>query len=178
MFAPAVPEAVKELQIGDKQFLGPLTLSIYILGWTVGPLLLAPLSECHGRLAVYVWSGVLYVLFTAACAVSTSAWVLVIFRFLAGCVGSGPLTIGGGVISDLVSVQERGFALSLYMLGPILGPSIGPLVGGYLTAVLGWRSIFWALAILVRITCFVRTKVKSTFWGCSIADTDVHGSTG
>ena len=74
---------------------------------------------------------------------------LIIFRFLEGAVSSAPLTIGGGTISDVIPVEKRGLALSLFMLGPVLGPSIGPALGGYITSTLGWTWIFWILAIAV-----------------------------
>ncbi|KAI8632690.1 major facilitator superfamily domain-containing protein [Xylariaceae sp. FL1651] len=151
MFAPAVPQAVREFDI-KSGVLSSLVLSIYILGWMFGPLILGPASEIYGRLIVYTLTSISYVAFTVACALSPHVVFLVVFRFLAGCAGSAPLTLGGGTICDLVPVQERGLALSLYMLGPVIGPSIGPLVGGYLAADWGWRSVFWVLAAAFGIT--------------------------
>lgn len=149
MFAPASQQVMQDFGSTD-EILASLIVSVYVLGWALGPLLLAPLSEVVGRLGVYSGSNLLYVGFTLGCAASPSIEMLVLFRVLAGAVGSTPLTIGGGTISDLVPVERRGLALSLYMLGPILGPSVGPLVGGFLTDTLGWRWIFWVLAIIVR----------------------------
>ncbi|GAW16648.1 hypothetical protein ANO14919_060840 [Xylariales sp. No.14919] len=146
MFAPAIQNVMQDLD-STNETLASLTVSVYILGWALGPLLLAPLSEVQGRLPVYTASNVLYVSFTVGCAVAPRVEVLVVFRFLAGAVGSTPLTIGGGTISDIVPVQRRGLAMSLFMFGPILGPSVGPLAGGYLTDTLGWRWIFWTIAI-------------------------------
>ncbi len=150
MFAPAIQQVMQDFKSASG-VLASLTVSVYVLGWALGPLILAPLSEVQGRLVVYSWSNVLYVVFTVGCAAAPNVPALVLFRFLAGAVGSTPLTIGGGTISDLVPVERRGLALSLYMFGPILGPSVGPLVGGYLTDTLGWRWIFWSLAIVVSI---------------------------
>ncbi|KAM0815815.1 hypothetical protein AB5N19_01615 [Seiridium cardinale] len=91
-----------------------------------------------------------------ACALSPNAGTLIVFRFLAGAVGSTPFAIDGGTISDLIPVQERDFALSLYILGPILGPSVGPLAGGFLTDTLSWRWVFWILALLHAIVTAVQ----------------------
>lgn len=132
MFAPALPSAAKDL--GNKnETLTSLMLTIYILDWTLGPLVAAPFSEIYGRWATYTYSSLLYTLFTIACALSPNVGWLLAFRFLAGAVSSTPLAIGGGTISDLIPVQERGFALSLYMFGPIIGPTVGPMIGGFLT---------------------------------------------
>ncbi|KAI2621295.1 major facilitator superfamily domain-containing protein [Hypoxylon sp. NC1633] len=147
MFAPAIQQVMQDFD-SSNEVISSLIVSIYVLGWGLGPLVVAPLSEVHGRLAVYTWSNVLYVVFTAACALSPNLGSLVFFRLMAGTMGSTPLTIGGGTISDLVPIQQRGLALSLYMFGPILGPSVGPLIGGVLTETLGWRWIFWVLALV------------------------------
>ncbi|KAI0469715.1 major facilitator superfamily domain-containing protein [Xylariaceae sp. FL0804] len=148
MFAPATSQALADLGVSsDSAVLAPLVVSVYVLGWTVGPLLSGPLSEARGRRAVYTASNALYVAFTAGCAAAPGAAALVVGRLLAGAAGATPLVIGGGTIADIVPVRRRARALALYMLGPVLGPAIGPLAGGYLADTLGWRSIFWALAL-------------------------------
>ncbi len=76
--------------------------------------------------------------------------MLIGFRFLAGCVGAVPLAVGGGTIADLLPRDERGLAMSLYSLGPIIGPAVGPVAGGFLSQAKGWRWIFWLLTIVVR----------------------------
>ncbi|KAI1314097.1 major facilitator superfamily domain-containing protein [Xylaria venustula] len=106
MFAPAIQKVMEDLG-STNEMVASLTVSVYILGWALGPLLLAPLSEVQGRLPLYTASNVLYVGFTVGCALAPSVGVLVAFRFLAGAVGSTPLTIGGGTIS--VSYPRRRF---------------------------------------------------------------------
>nr|UOS85805.1 MFS transporter [Hypoxylon rubiginosum] len=156
MFAPAIQQVMDDFG-SSNDVISSLIVSIYVLGWGLGPLVVAPLSEVHGRLAVYTASNVLYILFTAACALAPNLGSLVFFRLMAGTMGSTPLTIGGGTISDLVPIQQRGLALSLYMFGPVLGPSIGPLLGGFLTQALGWRWIFWVLVIVY--TCMTVAQI-------------------
>lgn len=73
--------------------------------------------------------------------------MLIAFRFLAGC--SAPYTIGGGVIADLFVQEDRGAAMALYSIGPLIGPIIGPVAGGYISQAEGWRWVFWVIAIAV-----------------------------
>ena len=149
MIAPAIDEVMDDFGLASP-VLSSLVVSIYVLGWGVGPLVLGPLSEVYGRLPVYTVSNVVYVVATAGCALSPGIGPFLALRLLAGTVGSTPLTIGGGTISDIVPVSRRGLALSLYMFGPVLGPCVGPLIGGFLTDLLGWRSVLWVLCGLVR----------------------------
>jgi multidrug resistance protein len=156
MFAPAITQVMAEFH-NPNYLLGTLVVSIYVLGIALGPLLLAPLSEVYGRWILYTACSILYTVFTLACAVSTSLPMLIVFRFLAGCMGANSLSVGGGTISDLFPVDQRGLAVSLYTLGPILGPAVGPVAGGFLTEAKGWRWVFWLLIIIV---CYSPTNVQ------------------
>ncbi|TVY32983.1 Efflux pump [Lachnellula subtilissima] len=156
MFAPGVPAVMKEFK-NDNVELASFVVSVYVLGFAVGPMFLAPLSEIYGRLPVYHTCNVGFVAFTVACALSTNLKMLIGFRFVAGCFGSAPLTNGGGSIADLVKQENRGRAMSFFVLGPIVGPVIGPVAGGYLSEAKGWRWVFWVLAMLsgtCTILCF------------------------
>lgn len=128
--------------------LGAFVVSVYILGFAFGPVLLAPLSELYGRLPVYHVTNILFVIFNIACAVSTNLNMLIGFRFLAGTVGSACLTNGGGTIADLIPPQQRGLAMSMFVVGPLLGPVVGPVAGGFCAQYIGWRWVFYILAIV------------------------------
>jgi len=83
--------------------------------------------------------------------VSNSLGMLTAFRFLAGMMGSTPVTIGGGTISDMFRQEERGAAMAIWSIGPLLGPVVGPIVGSYLSNAAGWRWCFWLVTILAGV---------------------------
>lgn len=116
-----------------------------------GPLLLAPLSELYGRVIIYNVGNGLFILSTLGCALSTDMNMLIAFRFLSGLFGAGPITIGAGSIADLTTIKQRGTAMSLWSLGPLLGPSIGPIAGGFLAQAAGWRWVFWVLVMTAGV---------------------------
>ncbi|KAH6720939.1 bicyclomycin resistance protein [Leptodontidium sp. 2 PMI_412] len=147
MFAPGVPELMVEFK-SDDVLLASFVVSVYVLGFAVGPLFFAPLSEVYGRLPIYHACNFAFLAFNIACALATSLPMLIGFRFMAGVFGSAPLTNGGGTISDLVTADKRGKAMSGFVMGPIIGPIIGPVAGGYLSQAKGWRWVFWVLSIL------------------------------
>jgi MFS family permease len=122
MFAPGLEQVMREFRSTNSS-LASFVVSVYILGYAVGPLFMAPLSELYGRLPVYHVSNALFVVFTIACAVSSNLGMLVAFRFLDGCVGSTPLVLGGGSIADLISQEKRGGIMAIWAIGPLLGPS-------------------------------------------------------
>lgn len=138
MFAPGIPLVMSEFQSTNED-LASFVVSVYLLGYAFGPLVIAPLSELYGRLPVYHVNTVLFMLWNVACAQSTSLNMLFVFRFLTGLAGARPLTIGAGSIADCFRQEERGRVMAMYTLPVLLGPSIGPVAGGYLSDYLGWR---------------------------------------
>lgn len=151
MVAPAVPLVMKEFHATDGT-IASFIVSIYVLGYAIGPLFLAPMSEVYGRLPVYHSCNFLFVVWSLACALAPNIGGLLVFRLLAGIAGSCPITIGGGSIADLIPQEKRGAAMALFAMGPILGPVIGPVAGGYLAEAAGWRWVFWLITIAVRIS--------------------------
>lgn len=127
MFAPGAAALAKEFHITSPTVVS-LTVSIYLCGFAVGPMFIAPLSELYGRLVIYHICNVIYIGFMIGCALSKNTGMFLVFRFLAGCASSGPLTVGGGTVADVVPPAQRGKAMSLFAMGPLLGPVGLPLL--------------------------------------------------
>lgn len=148
MFAPGAPDLVAEFHI-TSTIVATFTVSIYVCGFVFGPFFVAPISEIYGRLWLYHGCNVVYIAFTIGCALSTNTAMFLVFRFICGCAASGPMTVGGGTIADIHTPEERGKAMAIFGLGPLLGPVIGPVIGGFVTQRLSWRWTFWLILILV-----------------------------
>ena len=136
------------------------------MGETFGPLLIAPMSELYGRLPVWHVSNILFVIFAIGCALSSNLSMLIAFRFLSGC-ASAPTVVGPSIIGDIFVPEQRGKAMSLNIIGPLIGPVAGPVAGGFLTQALGWRWMFWIMAIAaaaftVPSLLFLRETYKVT----------------
>ncbi|KAH7311276.1 major facilitator superfamily domain-containing protein [Stachybotrys elegans] len=153
MFAPGVSQALDEFgTTGSRAVVSSLVVSVYVMGFAAGPMALAPLSEMYGRVPVYHAANVGFVAFTVGCALAPNLGGLVVLRFLCGVCGSAPITIGGGSIADMVVQEHRGSVMSGFSMGPLIGPVIGPIAGGFLTDAMGWRWVFWVLAMVVGVT--------------------------
>jgi multidrug resistance protein len=148
MLAPAVPLIMAEFHEESKIF-ATFVVSIFVLGFAVGPLTLAPLSEIYGRVPVYNTCNVLFLVFTILCAIAKDSGMILAARFWAGLTGVAVITCGAGTIADLIPVAQRGRAMAIWTMGPLLGPVIGPVAGGFLVEARGWRWVFWVIVILV-----------------------------
>ena len=146
MVAPALTAIAREFNITNKVEQS-LTLSIFVLAYAIGPLFLGPLSEMYGRVIILQSSNLLYLFFNLGCGLAQTKGQMIAFRFLSGLGGSAPLALGGGVLSDLFNAEERGKAISIYSLAPLLGPAVGPIAGGFITENTTWRWVFYSTTI-------------------------------
>ncbi|AEO63327.1 5b4c1b51-3176-4deb-9e1a-85672906c0fa [Thermothielavioides terrestris] len=144
-YTGGISEMMVELDMGEE--VATLGVSLFVVGFAIGPLLWAPLSEMFGRQILFI---VTYAALTAFNGGSTGAhnsWTLLIMRFFAGAFGSSPLTNAGGIIADMFPAAQRGLAMSLFAAAPFLGPALGPVIGGFLGMNAGWRWVMGFLTI-------------------------------
>jgi MFS family permease len=83
--------------------------------------------------------------------------MLIAMRMLGGGAAASVQAVGAGTIADIWESKERGKAMSIFYLGPLMGPLIAPIVGGALAQEFGWRSTQWFLAIYGGLLLLVLT---------------------
>lgn len=125
-----------------------LALSLYVLGFAVGPVLLAPLSEYFGRQPVYVVSWFILFMFQLPVALAPNIGTILVCRFIGGFAGGAPLTNTGGTVSDLWRRNDSGGPMAIYGLSSTVGPPLALVISGYIGQHMGWRWIFWILMII------------------------------
>jgi multidrug resistance protein len=121
-----------EKEFGFSQEVAVLTISLFVAGYCVGPLLWGPLSESYGRRPLFIGTFLVYTGFQVGCALSKNTASILVFRFLGGTFAAAPLTNSGALIADIWDGDHRGQAMSLFSLAPFAGPSIGPIVAGFI----------------------------------------------
>ena len=105
------------------------------------------MAEKYGRRVVYLFTFLLLGVFNILCAVSSSIGMFIAMRLLAGGACASVQAVGAGTIADIWEPKERGRAVGIFSLGPILGPLAAPIIGGALTIKWNWRSTQWFLVI-------------------------------
>ncbi|KAJ5097495.1 hypothetical protein N7456_008216 [Penicillium angulare] len=149
-YTGGIQQIEEQFGIGDE--VATLGVSLFVVGFAVGPVVWAPMSELFGRQVLFVGTYAALTLFNVGTAVAQNSWSLIILRFFAGAFGSSPLTNAGGVIADMFPAKQRGVAMSLFAAAPFLGPVLGPIIGGFLGMNAGWR---WVMGFLAAFSGFV-----------------------
>ncbi|GFG20186.1 caffeine resistance protein 5 [Aspergillus udagawae] len=124
-----------------------LGLSLYVLGYGVGPLVFSPLSEIPsiGRSPVYCITMFLFVIISIPLPMVDNFAGLLVLRFLQGFFGSPCLATGGATMQDLYSHLYLPFALSVWVTAAYCGPAFGPLISGFAVEKMGWRWSLWEI---------------------------------
>ncbi|KAF5313288.1 hypothetical protein D9619_002999 [Psilocybe cf. subviscida] len=146
------------------QTLGTLTLSLFVCGYCVGPLLWGPLSEQYGRRPIFIFPFFVYACFMAGGALAKNTTSVLVFRFLGGTFAAAPLTNSGAMISDIWSAGMRGKALAVFTVAPFAGPALGPTAAGFIGTSVSWRWLFWVLAIFALVCeVFIIFTIPETY---------------
>tara|TARA_B100000676_G_scaffold313284_1_gene393005 strand:- start:5247 stop:6440 length:1194 start_codon:yes stop_codon:yes gene_type:complete len=145
MYLPSFPTIREEFATTASHV--QLTLSGYMLGFTLGQLGYGPLSDRFGRRPVLLSGIVLFIVMTILCATASSIESLSVYRFLQAVGGAAGTVLSRAIIRDQFSGTYMARAMSLMLMFILLAPMISPVIGGYLLVWIGWRAIFWTLVI-------------------------------
>lgn len=142
-----------------------LGVSMFVVGFALGPLIWAPLSELYGRQIPFFVSFMALTAFNAGAAGAPTMAALIVLRFFAGSFGSSPLSNAGGVIADMFEARDRGLATALFAMAPFLGPTLGPIAGGFLGESEGWRWVMGMTSIFTGVVWIVNSLVIPETYG-------------
>ncbi|KAJ7642040.1 putative caffeine resistance protein [Roridomyces roridus] len=133
--------------------IGTLGLTLYVLGYGVGPMFLAFLQEipAFGRNPIYIGTLFIFVILQISLVTAKNMNTVLALRFLTGFFGSPALSTGGASISDVFPMHQFPYVLGVWSLGATAGPIMGPVIGGFAAQAKGWR---WPMLELLWIASF------------------------
>jgi MFS family permease len=145
IYFPALPTIAHDLDVSVE--LINLTVTSYLIFQGVAPSLWGPISDVKGRRLAYCCT---FCVFLGACiglAETKNYATLVVLRCLQSTGSASTIAIGAGVIGDITTRADRGGFMGIFQAGLLVPVAVGPIVGGILAGSLGWKAIFWFLAI-------------------------------
>lgn len=150
-YASSVPDLERRLAVpSETAFLGT---SLFVLGFAIGPLVWAPLSESLGRRAVFLATyGAFVLLNLAATLAADNIVAIVACRAAGGMLGASALVNSSSGTADLFSLRDRGKVNAYFSAAPFLGPVLGPIVGGFLSqGAGGWKGVGAVITLLTGL---------------------------
>jgi len=105
-----------------------LGVSLFVLGFALGPLFWGPVSELVGR-KIPLFSGFfIFAFLQIPIALTHSLAGVLLCRLLAGCFGAAPIGLVSASYADFWDPANRGTATALYSVAAYAGPTLGAYV--------------------------------------------------
>jgi MFS transporter, DHA2 family, multidrug resistance protein len=101
------------------------------------------LSARYGRKNLFIVCLTGFTVASALCGIANSLFQIVLYRLLQGAFGAALGPLAQATMLDIYDIKQRGKAMAVFSMGVMMGPIIGPTLGGYLTADLSWRWVFY-----------------------------------
>ncbi|MEO8544428.1 MAG: multidrug effflux MFS transporter [Burkholderiaceae bacterium] len=124
------------------------TLSAYLFGFSFMSLFHGAISDSFGRRPVVLCGMGVFTLASVGCALAPSIGQLVFFRILQGLSTGAGIVVARTVVRDIFPPSQAQKVMSQITIFFGIAPAIAPMIGGWLFVGLGWRSIFWFLALV------------------------------
>ena len=128
-----------------------LSLTSYFIGICLGQLIYGPLLDRYGRKKPLITGLVLYIAVAILCGVAPSVASLIALRFMLALGVCVCIVASRAVVNDLFPHSEMAKILSYLVVITGISPLLAPSVGGAITTYLGWRCIFFVLALIAII---------------------------
>ena len=144
-YLPAMPLIKIDLNTTDDMVL--TSLSAWFLGGCLVQLFVGPISDYIGRRKVLLSGGLVFILSTIACGLSTSVHWLISMRFIEGTTIATMAVTGYATIHELFDSKQAIKTIAHINSISILAPAFGPLLGAMILQWSSWQMIFYILAL-------------------------------
>lgn len=155
IYTPAI-EQIKE-ELGVSQTVAMLPLTLFVVGYGIGPMVFSPLSEnaIFGRSSIYITTLFIFAILQIPTALVKNIAGLCILRFLAGFFASPCLATGGASVADVLPVPYIPVGIAAWAIGATMGPSLGPLIGAAVSVGGTWRWTFGFMGVISGFSFFL-----------------------
>ena len=140
MNLPAIPLIESAYGVASGQ--GALTLSLFLLGFSLAPILGGPLSDRFGRKITLITSLSFTSATAFACAAAPSFSLLLFFRLVQGATAGTCVLVPLAIVRDTLKGADARKQVSKMMVVMGLAPLLAPIIGSGMLSLAGWRSIY------------------------------------
>jgi DHA1 family bicyclomycin/chloramphenicol resistance-like MFS transporter len=144
--------------LGGTQGEVELTLSSFLVGFSIGQLFWGPIGDRFGRRVPVLAGLILFVIGSAGCALSGNIAQLIGWRVVQAVGACAGPVLARAMARDLYAGDQAAKLLSTLMLVMGVAPLLGPLIGGQVLAFGSWRLIFW-LQVMLAAAIFVAVRL-------------------
>ena len=139
--------------------------------YLVAEIIVIPLSGWLARIfsirKFLLVNAVLFLVFSAACALAQNLGQMIVLRAIQGFTGGVLIPLAFTIIITMLPKVKQPIGQALFAISATFAPAIGPTIGGYLTENYGWQYIFYVNlvpgAIMVAMLYFSLDRAPMQF---------------
>lgn len=140
LYVPSLPSLVSYYHSNSGTV--QLSISLYMLGYGAGQMVLGILSDHFGRRKILLGSSLCYGAISFISIFSPFISTLNLCRLIQGLSVGGMAVVGRAMVVDCYKGKELAKATNYFGLSWSLGPILGPFVGGYFEKYISWKADF------------------------------------
>src|SRR5690349_2841764 len=115
--------------------------------YLIGEIIVIPLTDYLSKVFSFrrymLANGLLFPLFSMACAFTHDLGSMIVMRGLQGFAGGILIPMAFTMVLTRLPKSQQPIGLAIFALSVTFAPAIGPTIGGYLTENYGWQTIFF-----------------------------------
>ncbi|MDF5890339.1 multidrug effflux MFS transporter [Pseudomonas syringae pv. syringae] len=146
LYLPAMPVMANALHADGGTL--ELTVSGYLVGFSVGQLFWGPLSDRFGRRVPVALGLLLFIIGSAGCALATDGTAIIAWRIVQALGACANVVLARAMVRDLYEGRRAAQKMSTLMTIMAIAPLAGPTLGGQILNLWSWRAIFWTLVLV------------------------------
>lgn len=173
--ATALPRITTELQ-GINLY--GWVFSAYTIAATATTLVFGRLGDLTNRRRLFIIAMSGFLFGSILSGLAPNMPLLVAFRAIQGLFGGATFPLAIGIIADTYPIERRAQGFAIIPTTYAVASVMGPLVGGFVTASLGWRFIFFINVPIVTTAIFLLTasyRARAVHGRLRIQDLDPPG---
>lgn len=147
IYLPVINVVKRDLGASSHEIV--LTMSLFMVMYGIMPVIWGALSDWKGRRRILLIAGIIYSVFSIFCCLAWNVYVLIVCRMFQAIGAAAGLTVGAGTIADVYPPDQRGAAIGVFVVVPLVATLLGPVIGGIVGhGILSWRGVFLLLSFL------------------------------
>ncbi|WP_320035510.1 multidrug effflux MFS transporter [Halarcobacter sp.] len=155
-YIPSIPDIANDFSVSIEKI--ELTLSIFLIGFSVGQVFGGPVSDRIGRKKSSIFGLLGFAFFSFIIVFSTTVYELWVYRFFEAFFGGMVVVNAMAVVRDKFHGKEAAKVFSLIGTIRSIAPLIAPAIGSFIIHFFSWEAVFLYLTFYALFTAFLIYK--------------------
>lgn len=123
------------------------TLTLFLFGFSAGPVIFGPLSDRYGRKPILLLGVALFSLAALGCSQASSIHMLLALRFIQGIGAGAAAALPAAIVRDVFQGHRALSRQSYVAMVNSIAPLVAPILGATILTLGNWRTIYEILTL-------------------------------